>query len=424
MLSLRFVQNTTRGCDAQDARFALIYVIANVMYAVPGILIGYTLHHLGLAFTRLAGGLMVTGGFILLSLITQGEPDYLWAAVLLLSVGGNTMRMAGLQLADLFPSSGTTAMAIMSGIYTPSAGVMGLLQVMFEMDIAWQYCCWIMAAAAFFIVILTPLFPRHHVPYARLYEENTSGDEEQREEENENGETEGEEENNDNKNEKASIKSSLMSVSSFVYIYWLICNLLGVTLFSTLFNVWINKVATTREETSLYSKLYGWANIMCVAFLPLPGITIKLLDRAFTRGKSGLVALVASLQAMVGPMTVVSLSVTLQIAMMLFLSPWAIYVGLAALMINRTSVLAVGNPFVRVRFPAEHFNRLQGIQDTIISIFTLLQYPHFTWAQHNYPMAIGAMLLAMAVSIVQPLHLLFRQYLTRVLTSPGVITQL
>ncbi|KAK4304992.1 hypothetical protein Pmani_023092 [Petrolisthes manimaculis] len=67
-----YEENTSGGCDAQDARFALIYVMANVVYATPGILVGYALHHLGLAFTRVTGGVMITLGFLMLSLITPG----------------------------------------------------------------------------------------------------------------------------------------------------------------------------------------------------------------------------------------------------------------------------------------------------------------------------------------------------------------
>lgn len=56
-------------------------------------------------------------------------PDYVWGAAILMSVGGNTVRMASLQFANLFPSARNTAMAIISGIFTPSAGVLMLLQV-------------------------------------------------------------------------------------------------------------------------------------------------------------------------------------------------------------------------------------------------------------------------------------------------------
>lgn len=56
-------------------------------------------------------------------------PDNLWGATLLLAVGGNTIRMSGLQFGNLFPEHRNTAMAIISGIFTPSAGIMVLLQV-------------------------------------------------------------------------------------------------------------------------------------------------------------------------------------------------------------------------------------------------------------------------------------------------------
>lgn len=56
------------------------------------------------------------------------------------------------------------------------------------------------------------------------------------------------------------------------------------------------------------------------------------------------------MQSLMIPMTVVSISVTTQISMLLLYYPWAVYVGLVALMLNRPSILAVGNPFVRVRY--------------------------------------------------------------------------
>ncbi|KAK3867117.1 hypothetical protein Pcinc_027401 [Petrolisthes cinctipes] len=120
---------TYPSCSAQDERFALLYTVACVVYTTPGILVGYGLHHLGLAFTRVMGGFMVCCGFLLLSLTSAATPDYLWGAIILLSVGGNTMRMGGLQFANLFPSARNTAMAIISGIFTPSAGILMVLQV-------------------------------------------------------------------------------------------------------------------------------------------------------------------------------------------------------------------------------------------------------------------------------------------------------
>ncbi|KAK4304991.1 hypothetical protein Pmani_023091 [Petrolisthes manimaculis] len=324
---------------------------------------------------------------------------------MLLSVGGNMIRMAALQLADLFPTSNTTALAIISGIYTPSAAVMMLLQVVYEAGVTWHHCCWLLALAASLVVVFTPLFPRHHVPYARPYGENNDDgevrheeegggggggggggdvDREDRNNENEQEQEEEEEEEEEMKDEAQwSLKESVLSISSLLYLYWMSCNLFCVTLFGTYFNAWINKFANTKEER-----------------------------------KSGVMARVARIQSMISPMVVVSLSVTTQISMLLLRSPWAVYVGLVALIVNRPSILAVGNPFVRVRYPAEHFNRLQGFQGTTVALITLTQYPHFIWAQQSYTLAMSVMLGAMVLSLVQPLHLLCRQYLIRVLTPP------
>ncbi|MPC31875.1 Solute carrier family 43 member 3 [Portunus trituberculatus] len=216
---------------------ALLYTVACVVYSTPGIFIGYALHHFGLAFTRVLGGLMVSCGFILLSLTTAAAPDNLWGATILLSVGGNTIRMSGLQFGNLFPEGRNTAMAIISGVFTPSAGIMTLLQAVSKED-----------------------------------------PDEKKE-----------------KEDEVSLKSSIFSLSSLLHAYWVFINLLGVTLFNTHFNTWINRFATTEDEVGLYSRLFGLANILCVLVTPLPGITMDLLTRRFQKGESRIATQVTKL---------------------------------------------------------------------------------------------------------------------------------
>ncbi|XP_063842971.1 equilibrative nucleobase transporter 1-like [Scylla paramamosain] len=389
-------------CGAQDDRMALLYTVACVVYSTPGIFIGYSLHHFGLAFTRVMGGLMVSCGFILLSLTTAATPDYLWGATILLSVGGNTIRMSGLQFGNLFPEGRNTAMAIISGVFTPSAGIMTLLQTMYENGMDWSYICWVFAAASSLVVVATPFIPRHHIPVSMQPVSKEDPDEKKEE------------------GDEVSLRRSIFSLSSLLHAYWVFINLLGVTLFNTHFNTWINRFATTDDEVGLYSRLFGLANILCVLVTPLPGITMDLLTRRFQKGKSGMLAHLASLQAMILPMLFVTMSVTIQTTMLLFRSPWAVYIGLLCLMLNRPSCLAVGNPFVRARFPADHFNRLIGIQSTVLSLFTFIQYPHFTWAQHAYYTTFGLTVAAIALSFSHPLHLLSKSYLKRALPPAPV----
>lgn len=66
-------RQSTPACPAQDDRMALLYTVACCVYCTPGVFIGYALHHFGLAFTRVMGGLMVSGGFLLLSFTTEGK---------------------------------------------------------------------------------------------------------------------------------------------------------------------------------------------------------------------------------------------------------------------------------------------------------------------------------------------------------------
>ncbi|KAG0728103.1 hypothetical protein GWK47_033195 [Chionoecetes opilio] len=147
---------------------------------------------------------------------------------------------------------------------------------------------------------------------------------------------------------------------------------------------------------------------------------MDLLKRRFQKGKSGVMVDLAAVQAMIPPMVLVTLSVTLQTTMLLFRASWAVYLGLLCLMLNRPSCLAVGNPFVRARFPASHFNRLIGIQGTVLSLFTFIQYPHFTWAQHAYYLTFGLTVAAIIVGLSLPLHLLSKTYLRRVLPPASI----
>lgn len=64
---------TKLACSSQDQQFALIYTVACVLYSIPGILLGYCLHHFGLAVTRVLGGLLISSGFVLLALTTAGS---------------------------------------------------------------------------------------------------------------------------------------------------------------------------------------------------------------------------------------------------------------------------------------------------------------------------------------------------------------
>ncbi|KAK3889020.1 hypothetical protein Pcinc_006896 [Petrolisthes cinctipes] len=260
----------------EDEKFALIYTVACVLYSIPGILVGYALHHLGLAFTRVVGGLMVSGGFVLLSFTSAGSGH--------LSVSWREHSENG----------GT---AVRQPLPIKPQHRHGHNQRYLH-----TFCRGVHDYAASLIVILTPLIPSHHIPFT-IHQEEVKKEEVEEEEEKSRGGVKSKQQH------EPSIRNSIFSISSLLHAYWLFMNFFGVSLFATHFNSWINLFAKSTEETSQYSTLYGYANILCFFFTPIPGITIDLLGRRFKRDKTGLRAEVASLQAMMLPMVVVSCTV-------------------------------------------------------------------------------------------------------------------
>ncbi|CAL4059586.1 unnamed protein product [Meganyctiphanes norvegica] len=405
------------GCSAQDERYALIYTVCCVLYSTPGIFIGYSLHHFGLAATRVAGGLMMTGGFLLLSAITIESPDYLWGGAILISVAGNTIRMAGLQFGNLFPQHCAAAMSVISGIFSVSAAVFVLFTYGTSLGLSWQNMCYIYAFVASLILVATLFVPVKHIPYKEGTVDNNDLDEESKKKMIEQDSVKqimisGGKEGDTKKNKEISLSGSLFSLSNLLNIYWLFINLIGITIFATFFNSWINRIAENLEEAIYYSRLYGYANIFCVFFTFLPGFLIKIITKYLQKGLSGTRAHVAEVQALIIPMVLVTVTCTIQFSCLLLDHSWAIYLALICLAINRPACLGVGNPFTRLRFPADHFNRLLGIQGTLVSFFTLLQYAHFIWAQNHFYPAMITILALLIMGLSHPLHLLNKTYIS------------
>ncbi|XP_068238803.1 equilibrative nucleobase transporter 1-like isoform X2 [Palaemon carinicauda] len=414
-----------RGCIAQDERFTLIGTVAMVLYTTPGILVGYGLHHLGQAFTRITASILITLGFIFLSLTSKATPNLLWAGSIFVSVGGNMIRVACFEFGNLFPKQRNTVMAIISGIYTISAALFMIMQSAFEAGYSWEFVCQLMAAGSALISLTTIFIPWHHIPHGEeagsekeskyLSKDPAKGDDTEMKE---TGKLVPDSTGKITNSDRIPLKKSVFSISMGLLQFWLFNNMFSVTIFGTYFNSWINKFSKDNDEAAYYSRLFGYANICCIFTTALPGLVIDLLSARFKKGKTGVEEKVAIVQSMIAPMMVISITVTVQISCFFFFSSWAVYLGLLCLIINRPGCLGVGIPFMRSRFPADHFNRMIGIQGTVISLLSTLQYPHFTWTQTNYFPAIGTLVGLLALSSLHPLHMFNKKYLRRVLDEP------
>ncbi|CAL4075783.1 unnamed protein product [Meganyctiphanes norvegica] len=506
------------SCPEQDTQYALIYTVACVLYSSPGMLVGYALYYLGLTVTRVAAGSMITTGFLLLAVTSIEMPETLWGAAILIAVGGNTVRMSGLQFGNLFPERKATVTAIISGIYSPSAAIFIFFKYANDLGLTWITSCLMFAAASGLILLVTPFLPRHHVPYEDpgfIYYCATHEEEMQK------GKIDCPDTPNNNTlripvekqilvtpslqgstlcfrkhsnissvNSKCSFNSqrrlsiirssnmgydrkhifsginddpnlltpfkpeyiatptreflspirkedtyfsmgelnnfeevppftdSLLSFSSVLSCYWLFINTISPIIFAAFYNPWIEKIATNVDEVGMYVWFYGYANIACMLFTLVPGLMIHASTICFVGKKTGLNARIAELQSLMVPLTIVCIITTVQFGCLLFETPIAIYISLAALAVCRPLGYGVGYPFLRLRFPGEHFDRIAGTHGTLKAILTLLQYPFFIVAQIYYYQcvwfAVGMLLLGLA----HPAHLLSRHYLARVLYTP------
>ncbi|XP_047494530.1 equilibrative nucleobase transporter 1-like isoform X2 [Penaeus chinensis] len=381
---------TFKGCAAQDETFALIYTVACTLYSTPGILLGYMLHHLGLAVTRISGGLMLVTGFLCLGQVSKEAPAWLYPAMILLSLGGNQLRMSGLQFGNLFPRYRSTAISVISGVFSASAGLFFFLQLAVDAGISLRHANWVLAGMASLTLPVTIIMPCHHIPY------NDDGAKVNRE------------------CVELPLRKSFLSLSSFTYQLWFFINLFSIVLFNTFFNSWISSISSTGDEAWVFSSLFSVSAFVSPFISPMPGFAMDLLKKSKLEGLSSTERRVQEMRSPALPSLVLTGTVAVMYSCLFFKTPAAVYLALVCLMLARPSVIAIGNSFVRARFPGDHFHRLIGIYGTIVSVLTILQYPHFLWAQHDYYGAQGFMMAMVVVSCVQPFHLLSNTYLRKV----------
>jgi len=504
------------SCSEQDKQYALIYTVACVLYSSPGMLVGYALHYLGLTVTRVAAGSMITTGFLLLAVTSIELPETLWGAAILIAVGGNTVRMSGIQFGNLFPERKATATAIISGIYSPSAAIFILFKYANDLGLTWTMSCLLFAAASGLILLVTPFLPRHHVPYEDpgfIYYSSNNEDDMYR---NKSKCTDMTNNNNNtlkipiekqilitptqqianlrkqsnissnisrssfnsnrrnshmqssnmgsyrrhlfsgvstdpnnrtpfkpeyiatptreflspirkdnylsmgeiNDQEVPPFTNSLLSISSVLSCYWMFINTISPIIFAAFYNPWIEKIATNAEEVGIYVWLYGYANIACMLFTLVPGLLIHASTICFIGKKTGFCAQINELQSLTVPLTFVCIISTVQFGCLLFETPIAIYISLAALAVCRPLAFGVGYPFLRLRFPGEHFDRMVGTHGTLKAFLTLLQYPFFICAQTYHDECVWFGVGLLILGLVHPAHLLSRRHLARVLFMP------
>nr|XP_053639699.1 LOW QUALITY PROTEIN: equilibrative nucleobase transporter 1-like [Cherax quadricarinatus] len=314
-------------CGPQDERFALIFTVAVGCYSVPGVLVGYLLHHAGLRVTRVSAGTMLTMGFLFLGMATKESPNWVFASMIFLALGGNQLRLSVMQFGDLFPLHRSTAISLLSGIYAASAALFIIFQYTASAGLQRSHVCWFLAALSTLSIFLTFLMPVHHIP----------------------------------------VQDNLYIPINLYSAHYYYC---------------------PPQRHYVYPSL-------CPS-RPSPSSASSELRRR-----------VMEVQAPFLPLLVTSLATTAMYMCIFIFHPAAIYISLVAMVLARPCTIAISTAYIRIRFPADHFNRLLGIYGTISSVLMFLQYPQFVWAQNMYYAAHAMVLALQVLSYMNPIHLLF-----------------
>ena len=82
-------------------------------------------NYVELVYSSFQNGLSIKIWFYFLA----ESPDWLFPAMILMALGGNQLRMCGMQFGDLFPAYRSTAITVMSGVYATSASLFLIFKV-------------------------------------------------------------------------------------------------------------------------------------------------------------------------------------------------------------------------------------------------------------------------------------------------------
>ncbi|ODN00183.1 Large neutral amino acids transporter small subunit 3 [Orchesella cincta] len=112
--------------------------------------------------------------------------------------------------------------------------------------------------------------------------------------------------------------------------------------------------------------------------------------------------------AMAGATVLLALTMTCKI----FVNEVAIYASLILIALARPTVIGSCTSYIRLRFPSEHFNILNGVFTTIISVLCFVQHPVMKWMSSSndaFRFVQILLLISLILSLASPCHMMIRK---------------
>ncbi|KPM07208.1 hypothetical protein QR98_0056950 [Sarcoptes scabiei] len=179
------------------------------------------------------------------------------------------------------------------------------------------------------------------------------------------------------------LKVSLFSLSYLIHQIWFGWINTYMVLYSGSMSLWLDRITDDPSVRNYFARIFGIVQILALIIAPCAGYLMdKIVRRARDITDDDHRRLI---QAQSGSLPILFTTLTLAgaVCCRFFDSNQAIYISIVFITILRALFIAVASAYLRIRYPASHFNRLNGIMCTVGAFFSLLQFPLF-YVESNF----------------------------------------
>ncbi|RWS14470.1 Major Facilitator-like protein 2 [Dinothrombium tinctorium] len=207
------------------------------------------------------------------------------------------------------------------------------------------------------------------------------------------------------------LRYSLYTLPYLLHQWWYSWLITYMIMYVGSMNLWLKRITTDNKTAASFIQIYGTVQVLSLVIAPIAGL---IMDREVNKADDELDPKVRKLKKIKSgfwPMMFTTTCVTAILFARFFDNKAAVYASIVLITLFRSFLIAVSSAFLRIRFPAEHFNRLLGILSTVGACVTLLQFPLFVWeakAAENVLWVNLFNLICTLIAYLNPLHLVIK----------------
>ncbi|XP_054722623.1 equilibrative nucleobase transporter 1-like [Uloborus diversus] len=202
---------------------------------------------------------------------------------------------------------------------------------------------------------------------------------------------------------------ALTSFSFSLHQYWFSWLLLATLNYSGSLHLWMERISSDVHTVSRYTQIYGLCQVSSLILAPIAGIVMdRTLNSAAQEPDYDKRKLIM-LRSGFWPMLFTTAAQAIVQLCKFFENDVSVYISIFFTTILRSFHVAVATAYLRIRFPASHFNRLLGIMSTTAAVGSLLQFPLYVWESKSAEGVLEVNIfncVTLMVCFVHPLHLL------------------